>query len=535
MVIDIEAKEYTQAEAEALLNYLYRYFHDRPRGEGEAGEMVTRLQEWGFAGFTKVLETIINSDEMKGRVRREFDQLWIRYFSHVPEPSNRRHWEGRLRHGRARVREKLEEEFARKKAELAKAIALIESHNHVEAQRVLEAAIADRIADWYFYHQLGRALHGQGRYLEAMPHYMEAIERSPDDDWPWSCNDLKDIYEHSGLPDRFERGLEYFKTVIDRFPNRWVAYHECGWMCWQSNLLDEAIPYYKQALALRKSDPQHLPSWGWTAHDLFEVYRGKGQLTDAYAFFSSISADHPQDWAIWYARASLERDHLGDTDLAIESYRQAVESKAPTWVLNEFGWYLRDLGRSERALQVFSEATSRDPEDWGAWHGAGWILKGQEDWKKAKHCFEKALRRNPQYAWSWFGLGFVYQNLASDPLNAVNAWEAYARTLVVDAANENAHADARKAQAELANHEIPWWKSLRQFIDKAYSLEEVRTLCFDLGIEYDNLVEGKSSRIAQLIELCQRRPGKMLALIQQLHEERPEEFPPLIVVSESRS
>jgi len=43
MVIDIEAKEYTQAEAEALLDYLFRYYFDRPRKMGETGEMVTSL------------------------------------------------------------------------------------------------------------------------------------------------------------------------------------------------------------------------------------------------------------------------------------------------------------------------------------------------------------------------------------------------------------------------------------------------------------------------------------------------------------
>jgi hypothetical protein len=48
-------------------------------------------------------------------------------------------------------------------------------------------------------------------------------------------------------------------------------------------------------------------------------------------------------------------------------------------------------------------------------------------------------------------------------------------------------------------------QDLRQTISQRFSLSNIRTLCFDLGIEYEELGGGpKSDVITALIEYCQR-------------------------------
>jgi hypothetical protein len=62
--------------------------------------------------------------------------------------------------------------------------------------------------------------------------------------------------------------------------------------------------------------------------------------------------------------------------------------------------------------------------------------------------------------------------------------------------------------------------TLHRLLDQYFSLEEIRTLCFDLGVDYDNVRgEGKSARIRELI-LSLGRHGRLPELIGLVQEQR---------------
>jgi hypothetical protein len=62
---------------------------------------------------------------------------------------------------------------------------------------------------------------------------------------------------------------------------------------------------------------------------------------------------------------------------------------------------------------------------------------------------------------------------------------------------------------------------LHKQIDQLFNLEEVRTLCFDLGVDFDNVAgEGKSARIRELILQLARR-DELQSLIDLVRQERP--------------
>ncbi len=64
--------------------------------------------------------------------------------------------------------------------------------------------------------------------------------------------------------------------------------------------------------------------------------------------------------------------------------------------------------------------------------------------------------------------------------------------------------------------------ALRKHIVTRYSLEEIRTLCSDIGVDYDNLAgEGKEAKARELISFLKRR-GKLDDLIRYLQEDRGE-------------
>ncbi len=62
---------------------------------------------------------------------------------------------------------------------------------------------------------------------------------------------------------------------------------------------------------------------------------------------------------------------------------------------------------------------------------------------------------------------------------------------------------------------------LYQLLDKTFSLEELRTLCFSLGIEFDDLTgDGKGAKTRELVMYMHRR-GRIADLIAKAKQERP--------------
>jgi len=64
-------------------------------------------------------------------------------------------------------------------------------------------------------------------------------------------------------------------------------------------------------------------------------------------------------------------------------------------------------------------------------------------------------------------------------------------------------------------------KRLHSLLDAHFSLEEVRLLCFNLGVDFDNLRgEGKTAKARELVSLLNRK-GLLSNLLNEISEERP--------------
>ena len=65
---------------------------------------------------------------------------------------------------------------------------------------------------------------------------------------------------------------------------------------------------------------------------------------------------------------------------------------------------------------------------------------------------------------------------------------------------------------------------LRRFIANYYNLDELKTLCFDLRVDYDELGEGgKTARVRELLLLIGGQ-YRFDDLLSQLEHDRPEGF-----------
>jgi hypothetical protein len=67
---------------------------------------------------------------------------------------------------------------------------------------------------------------------------------------------------------------------------------------------------------------------------------------------------------------------------------------------------------------------------------------------------------------------------------------------------------------------------LKSQMEQKFSLEEVKSLCFEMGIDFESLPgEGKGAKIRELIAFCQRR-GRTEELAERVRAERPPVAPP---------
>ena len=65
---------------------------------------------------------------------------------------------------------------------------------------------------------------------------------------------------------------------------------------------------------------------------------------------------------------------------------------------------------------------------------------------------------------------------------------------------------------------------IRETLDTFFDDGELRTLCFDLGIDYDNLPgDSKTDKARELVGYCERR-GHVVALYEAIYKRRPNAF-----------
>ena len=118
---------------------------------------------------------------------------------------------------------------------------------------------------------------------------------------------------------------------------------------------------------------------------------------------------------------------------------------------------------------------------------------------------------NAQYVDLRSDYGNALRNLAS----AINARLGTARQ--VDDDVESMPDDVRRLGEAMIDR-----VRLRQVLSDGFNLEELRTLAFDLGVDYDDLAGGgKSAKIIELITYFERR-GKYGELVQAARVARPE-------------
>lgn len=526
MQVDTSVHQMSSEEAKHLLESLFRYYYDQSPNELDEQKLVPVLVNKGFPGIAYVINEIVHSDKMNKLVMSELDTIWAEHFAQKPLEHERSKYESLLRFYRAEGQKEIVSKINYSKELLSKAIKLLEKEQPKEAQSLLEQAVEHGIPSWTTWHHYGLSFFRQDRFRDAMPAYQTAIESNTnDDEYPWSCDDLKWCYvnlqekdnEHDWLTD----GLTYFQKVVELFPNRWIAQHECGLFCLNKGEFERAIDYYHKAIELCSDD-----TWGWSATDLLQCYSGANLKDAACEYFIDLMENRSNNWGAWECRAWCEWKFKNDAESAAISYSKAIDLHPEVgwfWTFINNGWCLGDLKRYHDAFSSFEIASKLDSQNWQAWRGMGWAKEQLGGWSVAIDYFRKDVQLNKNSIWSWVGLGRCFRKKSKPEY--INSWEAYQRAILLEVDNHDAKKSAQSGQEKIGNNP---WVELRKVFKNKIEAHELKTICFDLGVPFADLPgETFSEKVISLIAYFQRYQ-RMLELLQWLRQERPDVLPLLI-------
>lgn len=522
MNIDLNASQYQPAEALAILESLYRIYHGEQRTLDQEGRKhwLPFLTEFGFLGLGFVMNGILESDEMRNRVREEIQAIWSSKLGRAPSDQEIADLEKRLRLLREQGVQELVAKIEKGKQVSQKASELMKQDKPVEAQLLLDAALPNVIPNYRFWHEHGLSLNRQGRYTEALTSYRQSVVLNGNDDqfFFWSCEDMKWCYDGiaSGKhnePERLEiysSGLEYFLQLKEQRPEKWIVLHECGWCALKARRYDEAITYYRQAIEMNQDD-----AWGWSCSDLRVCYIESQQWVVGYDYFCNLTNQRPKYWGGWHARGWLEWNNPDkhDPKRAIESYSKAIaihpEKNGWFWSQYDLGWCLYEIGKWTEAYQAFNQASHIDHTSWHAWYGLGRAAESMRDWDKAINAYTEMLQLNSGHGDAWRGLGKAYANTG----RFINAWEAYQRAIVIDPKV------TERAQRGITKLERKHWRELLQLM-KVLSVDEIEQLRFELKITGESFARTSlTERAVRIIEVCEHedRMAELLKTIREIH------------------
>ena len=196
---------------------------------------------------------------------------------------------------------------------------------------------------------------------------------------------------------RWDEALGYFRAALALRPDASVTHNNVGAVLQKMERADEALPYFREALRL---DPKNV----WTLCNLGDFEQQRGNLDDAIDHLQQAIRINPAS-GLAYEYLGLALYKKGRPDEAIDAHRRAIRLE-PLWPLPLFnlGVVLRDSGRTEEAISCFRQAVRIGPKDVVPLYYLGFILRDTGRPDQAIEYFRQALRLDRKLGVAQFGL-----------------------------------------------------------------------------------------------------------------------------------
>ena len=218
------------------------------------------------------------------------------------------------------------------------------------AEQLARQLVRAEPADPQGRHVLANSLHAQGKLVEAVEHYREALRLNP--------NSAEAAYDFGIVcvqQNQFDDAISAFQQTVRLNPTFVPAHSNLAKALRTQNRPNEALFHYRQALALKPDDVD-------TRNCVGSVCCGLGLVEEAITSFQEALRLKPDsvDAHNGIGIAYREQSRL---DEALAHFREAIRLR-PDFVEahNNLGIALTDLGRLAEALDAFGEALRLEPD-----------------------------------------------------------------------------------------------------------------------------------------------------------------------------
>ena len=226
-----------------------------------------------------------------------------------------------------------------------------------------------------------------GEHEHSLELYRELQQMYPDSAWVWSG--------YGGILawnlKRFEEGIEFFDKAValdssnpEEHAGRAQALTEMG-------RIDDALKDWDTAITLAQGDSAKV---AWYQHLKSQDLAIAGRYADAVSEYEEAVVLDPSSGLAWYDLGQLRRRQRKPLESQLEAFNKAIEntSGVAPYMLFSKAEVLRELGRTDEALAVFSEALEIQPDFAEMWMRKGWLLRSLQRYEEAMQCVREAER-----------------------------------------------------------------------------------------------------------------------------------------------
>jgi tetratricopeptide (TPR) repeat protein len=188
----------------------------------------------------------------------------------------------------------------------------------------------------------------------------------------------------------------------ERYPADFWLNSELGYALWTMGRPEEAVGYYRVALALR-------PGTSAVHNNLGLALKAQGRLGDALQEYRR-AIDLDPTWAPAHNNLGLALRAQGRLDDAIQEYHKAIDldpKLAPAHT--NLGSALHDKGRLDDAIREYWKAIELDPKEAKAHYNLGLALKDKCRLDDAIQGYRQAIDLDPKDALAHYNLGIALQ------------------------------------------------------------------------------------------------------------------------------
>jgi tetratricopeptide (TPR) repeat protein len=287
---------------------------------------------------------------------------------------------------------------------------------------------------------LGRALRDSGAVESAVAVLREGQRRHPGDFW--LNHDLAFALGRLKLP-QLDEAIGYYRAALALRPRSPTVHVSFGIALDNSGRSAEALQVYRQAIDLEPGSFEAHNNLGLVLNDLGKHAEAVKALRRAIELRPGAAGAH--------YNLGIALDGLGKHVEAVKAYRQAIHLKPDhAKVHNNLGKALNELGKHAEAARALRRAIELKPDNVAAHINLGNALaaKGRGDVEGAIACYKQALSLKPDSPQAYYNLGLVLNDLGKH----AEAVKALRRAIELKPDYTEAHYDLGNGLLGLGKH-----------------------------------------------------------------------------------